>query len=226
MWPFRKVLTDDAESYVAGKSLAKPSRRGPVEGIRLVVVDTETTGLDTTRDRILSVAVASIDHWSLGMASMRTWIVKQEGVLLNEAMAIHGITPAQSAAGVPEVEVTRALGRFMSGTVLVGHHVGFDATMLDQVFRRHLGVKLYNPMIDTAALAMAELEAFRRTGYANQRPPGLEEVCANCGIPMMERHTAEGDVFTTAELFLLLCARRRKRLGRPLEWRDLPWVKW
>jgi DNA polymerase III subunit epsilon len=181
--------------------------------------------LDPGKDRVLSVAVAAIDNWSLGMATMRSWIVRQAGVRLNDAMAIHGITPAQSAAGVPEDEVARELGGIISGTVLVGHHVGFDAVMLDQMLKRHLGVHLYNPMIDTASLAMAELDAFRQTGYANQRPPGLEEVCTHCRIPMMERHTAEGDVFTTAELFLLLCARRRKRIGRPLEWRDLPWVK-
>ena len=41
-------------------------------------------------------------------------------------------------------------------------------------------------------------------------------------FPSLNAMFAEGDVFTTAELFLLLCARRRKRVGRDLEWRDIP----
>lgn len=225
MWPFTKTTKPEALPYLEGRGRARPSRKDPVSGLKIVVLDTETTGFHIERDRILSVAVARIENWSLSLESMRTWIVRQTALQLNDAVAIHGITPSQSAAGVPEGEVVRELAPVFSGAVLVGHHISFDVAMLNQAFRGYLGTGLYNYAVDTATLAMAELEAFRKTGYANQRPPGLEEICTHCGIPMMERHTAEGDVFTTAELFLLLCARRRKRLGRPLEWRDLPSVR-
>lgn len=225
MWFFKRNRHPVAEAYLEGKREAKPAAKRPLEELRIVVIDAETTGLDVSRDRILSLAAAEVGRGGLRVNSLRNWIVYQASAGVNSAVAVHGITPAQTAAGEPEEKVMKEFLEMLRGAVVVGHHIGFDATMIDQALRKHFGVGLHNKLVDTAALAMRELEAFRRTGYANQRPPGLEEVCSLCGIPMMERHTAEGDVFTTAELFMFLCARRRRRLGRPLTFADLP-VLW
>lgn len=226
MWPFfRKEPDPIIAAYKEGKSRTRPSSRTPVGELKIVVLDAETTGLIVERDRLLSVAAAEVENWRMPMARMRSWLVYQSQASANDAVTIHGITPADTARGDPEKQVLGELMHMLSGAVIVGHHIGFDAAMLDIAMRRHFRTRLHNPLIDTALLAMGEIEAFRRTGYANQRPPGLEELCTHCGIPMMERHTAEGDVFTTAELFLVLCARRRKRLGRALEWRDLPTMR-
>jgi DNA polymerase-3 subunit epsilon len=223
MWPFRKKAVDPVvEEYLAGRSRAKPGSRTPIDSLKLVVLDAETTGLVVDHDKILSLAAAEVEGGRMHLARMRSWLVYQSKACANDAVAVHGITPAETARGDPERQVIGEVMRLLSGAVLVGHHIGFDAAVIDVAMRKHFKTRLYNPMIDTALLAMGELEAFRRTGYANQRPPGLEELCAHCGIPMMERHTAEGDVFTTTELFLVLCARRRKRMGRPIEWRDMP----
>lgn len=226
MWPFTRSNKEPVvEAYLEGRSRAKPGGRTPVGALKIVVLDAETTGLVVERDKILSLAAAEVENWRMPMARMHSWLVYQSKASANDAVAVHGITPAETARGESEKAVVGELMTMLSGAVIVGHHIGFDAAMLNIAMRRHYKVGLYNQLVDTALLAMGELEAFRRTGYANQRPPGLEELCAHCGIPMMERHTAEGDVFTTAELFMMLCLRRRKRIGRPLEWRDLPSMK-
>jgi DNA polymerase-3 subunit epsilon len=224
-WPFSKPLNPVAEAYYSGRKLARPARHIPVESLRFVVIDAETSGFDPEKDRILSLAAVEIVGGQMNLASFRSWIVYQSCPTLNPAISIHGITPAQTASGEPEEKVLDEFLQFTRGAILVGHHISFDAAMIDQAMQRYFKVGLYNSMVDTAMLAMRELEAFRKTGYANQRPPALEEVCSHCGVPMLERHTAEGDVFTTGELFMLLCARRRKRINRPLEWRDLPWTR-
>jgi DNA polymerase-3 subunit epsilon len=110
----------------------------------------------------------------------------------------------------------------LHGAVVVGHHINFDAAMIDRALRRRFDVGLRNPLVDTANLAQVAIDAFAKTGYANQRPPTLDEVCSHLEIMTMERHTAAGDAFTTAELFLLLCARMRQQLKRPLLVDDLP----
>jgi DNA polymerase-3 subunit epsilon len=94
--------------------------------------------------------------------------------------------------------------------------------MLNAALKRHFHISLRNPVLDTARLAMSAVEAFARTGYPGQREPTLDEVCVQCGISPLDRHTAEGDTFTTATLFLALCARRQRQLGRPLRANDLP----
>lgn len=223
MWPFSKKPIDPlVAQYRSGRSQSRPARRTPVDQLRFIVLDAETTGLVVGQDRILSVATAELRQGRMYLSTMGSWLVYQSRAEANDAATIHGITPADTAGGEPERKVLEELLPVLTGAVIVGHHIGFDAMMLDTAMRRHFGTGLSNSLVDTALLAMGEFEAFRRTGYANQRPPALDELCAHCGIHMMERHTAEGDVFTTSELFLLMLARRRKRLGRALEWRDLP----
>lgn len=60
-------------------------------------------------------------------------------------------------------------------------------------------------------------EAARR-----HRPPTLDELCGHCGIRAVDRHTAPGDAYTTAELFLVLCVRLQRQFDRPLTAGDLP----
>ena len=111
----------------------------------------------------------------------------------------------------------------LAGGIIVGHHIRFDAAMINDAMMRHFKTKFCSRIIDTALMAMTELVAFHQTGYANQRPPSLDEVCSQLNLPVVARHTAEGDAFTTAEVFLLLYGRIRRRLRRrPVQARDLP----
>ena len=97
--------------------------------------------------------------------------------------------------------------------------------MLNIALERHFSIPLRNQLLDTAYFASKELEVFRKTGYVNQRPPSMEDVCVQLNVPLAERHTAEGDVFTAAQLFLILRGRLKRRLKRTLLLRDFPIVK-
>src|SRR5690606_17350743 len=197
-------------------------RHTPVSALRFVVLDAETTGLDVLQDRILTLAVVEVQDGRMSVSRSASWLVRQPSAAINAAVAVHGILPADTAEGQAESEVTAALLERITGAVIVGHHIQFDALLLDAALRRHHRVRLRNPLIDTARMAMTGIDAFRKTGYANQRPPTLEELCAHTGLPVIARHTAEGDAFMTAQVFLLLCGRLRRRLSRELRASDLP----
>ena len=94
--------------------------------------------------------------------------------------------------------------------------------MIGAAVRRHFQFRFHTQFVDTGYIAMGQIDAFRQTGYANQQPPTLDELCVNLGVEMVDRHTASGDAYTTAEVFLFFCARMRQRLGRPLLLGDLP----
>jgi len=216
-----RKLEPPAEAYRSGTPWRMRGRT-PLDRARLVVLDTETTGFRIGQDRMLTLACVDVSGGQIHVNRLRSWLLFQPAACINDAVAVHGILPSESAEGSPEKEVLTELFPIITGAVLVGHHVSFDASVLDHALRIHFGTGLRNPMIDTARLAMAELEAFRRTAYPNQRPPSLDEVCMNLGMPMHDRHTAAGDAFTTAQLFLLLAARARRRLGRELKLSDFP----
>lgn len=220
IWPWSKPANPQARTYLE-RNRKRPSRRRHAAETRFIVLDAETSGFDQTKDRMLSLATMRIENLELHVSDMQSWLIYQADAGLTEAVNVHGILPSETADGEPEARIMEALMPILGNSPIVGHHIGFDAKMIDQAFRRHFGIRLRNHLIDTAELAMRELDAFARTGYANQHPPTLEDVCSHLEIPMVDRHTAAGDTFTTAQVFLTLCARIQKRLKRDLQLRDL-----
>lgn len=210
-----------ALAYRAGTP-ARVGRKLPADELRFVVLDVETTGFDPAKDRILSLAAVPVRARAVGLAEIRSWVLFQRDTKLTDAVCVHGILPEDTRAGEQESDVLAELLPIVTGAVLVGHHIGFDVRMISAALQRNFGLKLQNPMLDTATLAMNALEAFRKSGYPGQRAPSLDEVCTHLDLAPLERHTAAGDAFTTAELFLLLCAKQAKHIGRPLTAADLP----
>lgn len=211
--------------FEAYKLRTPVKKKEPEKSVRWAILDLETTGFNLRKDRILSIAVTIVENGQFQMQSFKSWFVYQELKEVNEATKIHGILPSQTKAGIPEKQMLEILIPLLAGTVIVGHHISFDVAMLNIALERHFSISLRNQILDTAHFASNELEAFRKTGYANQRPPSMEEVCAQLNIPLAERHTADGDVFTTAQIFLILRGRLISRLRRLLLLRDFPLVK-
>jgi DNA polymerase III subunit epsilon len=214
-WFQRKPVPAFVAAYRA-KTPGKLNRKAAIEDLTFIALDAETSGFDPAKDHLLSIGIIPIRAGRLEVSARRSWLVQQAATPNNEAVKIHGIAPGESAGGTPEVEVLTELLPLLSGAVIVGHHIGFDAAIIGAALRRHFGVRLRNRLIDTAMVAMRHVDAFHRTGYANQRPPGLDEICQHAGLPVVGRHTASGDAFTTGQLFLWLCSRQRVRAGRPL----------
>lgn len=208
------------EEYLA-KTPRNLVKKRPFEQIRLVAVDTECTGFEIGRDRLLSVAVIELDEASIHLDTSIEWLVYQPNAVANKATEIHGILPADILQGTPEKQMLAELLPRISGAILVGHQIWFDALMLNESLRRNFGIPFRNPSIDIGPLAMHELQAFRKSGYINQRPPSLEDLCAHFGLPLYDRHTAEGDAYIAAELFLLMSNYIRRRRGT-ITRHDLP----
>jgi DNA polymerase-3 subunit epsilon len=200
-------------------------RKSPLDPLTFVVIDAETTGFDPAKDRILSLAAVPVKAGRLELSALRSWLIYHPEAPMTEAVRVHGILPSETRTGDPESLVLEQLLPMITGAILVGHHVGFDVRMLNATLNRHFHVRLRNPILDTATFAMHVLEPFRKTGYPGQRAPSLDEVCTHCEISAWERHTAEGDAFTTAELLMVLCSRYARQLRRPLTTSDLPLEK-
>lgn len=221
MMRWRKSDQPEFIQNYLGQSRKPLTRKTPLESIRLVALDTETSGLAVGKDRLLSVAVIEHSFRQIQLDQSQEWLVYQPGIVANKATEVHGILPSMTLQGVPEKQVLEELLPRLSGAIVVGHYIWFDKSMLNEALQRNFNVRFCNHTIDVALMAMNELQPFRRSGYINQRPPSMEDICAHLGIPITERHTAEGDAYMAAEIFMLLCGHIRQRTGR-LRLRDLP----
>ncbi len=170
-------------------------------GTRYVLFDCETTGLDPVRDVILSVGAVAVRDGEILLDDAFEALVRSDRV--TSAVFVHGITPAESAGGMDEAEVVRAFREYLGGSVLVGHHVGFDRDIMSRASLRHFDEPVTNPALDTmrVVLALADLGAL---GDVEIRKFDFDSLCQRFGVPAHDRHTAAGDAFLTAQIFLRL----------------------
>jgi len=162
---------------------------------KVVVFDTETTGLDPSMDEVIELATltADKDAVSEGHAYLRN------KVDVGESERIHGLSNAfLDKYGEPPA---KALEWFMvqtEGAVLVGHNVGFDLRMV-RAHARRLGLDMPNfAWVDTLDLAhrFAKATDFR-----------LEMLAETLNLGHKPMHRATEDVRTTWDLLQALAPR-------------------
>ncbi len=173
---------------------------GPMTGF-----DTETTGVDVDRDRIVTAALvhrpgrSAPDH-------VRSWLVDPGMPIPAAATAVHGIDTATAHVhGRRAVEAVEEIARavvevFRRGEPVVAYNAAYDLTLLDMELRRHrlpglaerLGSPL-GPVLDPLVLDRA-VDPYR---------PGkrrLGDLCAHYGITTGALHSADADVAATLDV--------------------------
>ncbi len=183
----------------------------PIDVVRFVVLDSETTGLNPRTDRIITIGAVVVRASEIVLEDSFDALIKVERN--TEAVTVHGVTRDESLKGVDEaVALERFLG-YLGDGVIVGHHIGHDIATLDVAMERHWGITLPNRSLDTMDLTL-HLE---RDGAFAGRPAirefTLDGLCAMFGVIPHDRHTAGGDAFITAQVFLRL-ERLASRFGR------------
>jgi len=205
---------------VSGSAVADRYRRhftatwpdeASIEGVRFIVLDLETTGLNPAIDAIVTVgAVAVLGGDILIDDSFSALLKVSENTT---AVTVHGVTRDQSLNGLDEPAALEGFLDYLKDGVIVGHHIGHDVTAMNAACGRHWDLTLLNRSIDTMDLTL-HLE---RDGAFAGRPAirqfTLDALCEMFGVVRHDRHTAAGDAFITAQVFLRL-TRLAARSGR------------
>ena len=170
------------------------------KAVRFVVFDTETTGLDVRKDRILSIGALSIFDLKIDVGDSLELYLKQE-VFNADTVGIHGLLKTGNLLKLSEEEAIIACLGYRENSILVAHHAAFDMTMLNSGLARMGLPKLKNKVLDTGVL-------FKKTKYyePGDHPYSLDRLCAQFNIKKHDRHTASGDAFLTGLIFLKIVA--------------------
>lgn len=188
---------------------------GPLLGF-----DTETTGVDPLKDRLVTAAVVSCGPLGADGArgrDVRTWLADPGVEIPEAAAAVHGITTERARAeGRPAAqvleEVAGALAAAMArGTPVVAFNASYDLTLMEAELARHglptmrsrLGREL-GPIADPLVLDRA-VDRYRR---GKRR---LGDLCEVYGVRVDEAlHTAEVDVAATLDVLEALATAHPK----------------
>ena len=164
---------------------------------RYVVFDTETTGLNVKSDVILSIGAVAISGNSIIVNDYLELFVEQD-VFRSESVPIHGILKEGKEKKLTETEAVIRFLDFVKDATLVGHHVRFDVNMVNAALQRMGLGKLKNRSMDT------DLMYQKYKGVPEDQHSSLDELCQIFKIQKSDRHTAAGDAFITALIFLRL----------------------
>ena len=182
-----------------------------IENTRFVVFDTETTGLDISKDRILSIGAICIFNNNIDVADSFEIYLKQDQ-FKSESVEIHGILKEGKLTKLCEAEAIEYFIAYIGDSVLVAHHTAFDIEMINAALKR-LGLpKLKNKTIDTGIL-------YKKLDGKKDAHFNLDVLSKEFNIPKHDRHTAAGDAFITALLFLKIISKLKKE--RNLHYSDL-----
>lgn len=189
----------------------------PIDEVEFVVFDTETTGLDASKDHIITISALIVKGQEILLDEAFECILKRESTGNAESIPIHQLLPQDLHEGFSEIEAIASWVKFIGARPLVAHHIGFDLAMLHRLIKGYYPTNLKNIPLDTALLAL-RLERFQsHSSGVNMQEYGLDELCMRYQIPTFDRHTASGDTFITAQLLLKLLHQAKKRGIKTLE---------
>jgi DNA polymerase-3 subunit epsilon len=164
---------------------------------REVCLDTETTGLDYNKDRVIEIA--AIELIDLVPSGKKFHVlINPEMPVPQEATAIHGLTDEKLYGKPIFSEIAQEFLDFIRDDTIIAHNAPFDVRMLDAEFQRIGLPGLSNPVIDTLRLSKSKFGANSRGS--------LDALCQRFGIDLSRRvkHEAMLDTELLAEVYFNL----------------------
>ncbi|MDH4248454.1 MAG: 3'-5' exonuclease [Deltaproteobacteria bacterium] len=216
-WLAPKAPLEVRERLAQWRILKRGSAKITLDNADFFVVDTETTGLNPDRDKLVSVGAVSVRQERIILGSTFHGILRQSHNGGLENILLHGITPGQQAQGEEPAYLLMNFLELIGKVPLVAFHAPFDRVFLNRALKQYMGVGLVNPMLDLAYLMPALYPHRERSpGSAVE---GLDGWVRYFGLSVINRHSAEEDALVTAELFLIALAQAKKQGLRTI--RDL-----
>jgi DNA polymerase III subunit epsilon len=173
----------------------------PPPDAHIISIDLETTGLDTTHCRILSIAAVAIAPPKLLTSQALVMLVRDDGDIGIDSMRFHQLRRADLSAGLSLPEALTQLLHFVGSRPLLGYCVGFDVAVLNRECQTHFGFQLPNRRIEL----MDQYEhAFRRQRPHEEPKLDFDSMLRQLDLPDLARHDAYADAVAAAMAWLKL----------------------
>jgi DNA polymerase-3 subunit epsilon len=161
-----------------------------------LVLDTETTGLNPVRDRIVSLGAVRVQGAALLRNQVLDLLINPGRQIPAVSTAVHGISDLMVLPAPAYAEVAPKIMGALQGVAVIGHHTVFDLAVLRQASAA-AGIDWQDPpWLDTALLYSAL--------HPEARHFDLDAVAEDLGVAIHGRHTALGDALATADVYLKL----------------------
>ena len=172
-----------------------------------VSLDCETTGLNVSKDEIISIGAVRIKGNRIMTSERLELLVRPERGVSAESVKIHRLREQDVAQGLPIDEAMKQLMRFIGSRPLVGYYLEFDVAMLHKALFPMLGQGLPQAKIEVSGMYY-DYKYRQQPAHARQNAPQIDlrfdTMMADLGLPVREAHDALNDAVMAALAFIKL----------------------
>lgn len=188
------LMPEQQARLAAWRNLPAANLELPHLRTRYVVVDIESSGLDQSKDRLISIGAVAVNCGLVEMSDAFEVVLRQDEVSATDNILIHGIGAEAQREGVDPAEGLLRFLEYVGKAPLVAYHAFFDQGMIDRASKRYLGHCPAFVWLDLAWI-LPELFRERIDGIV-----GLDQWLGQFRIENYRRHNAVSDCLATAQL--------------------------
>lgn len=164
------------------------------------IIDIETTGGQYNQEGITEIAIYKYDGKEI--IDQFISLVNPEIPIQPFVVKLTGINQAMLRLAPKFYEIAKRIIEITDGCIIVAHNASFDYRILQMEFKR-LGYQFARPTLCTVELSKRLLPEVK--SYS------LGKLVRSLGIPIADRHRANGDAMATLKLFKLLLAKDQSK---------------
>ena len=158
---------------------------------QIVVLDVETTGLDTTRDEIIQIA--ALKYGQRGGIETLDLLVKPTQTV-GTSYLVHGLSDeCLKEKGISPQNALEQLLHFIKETVIVGHNIKYDLHILSSMLSRY-------KMEDMEPVAVYDTLDLAYKVYPHMSNHKLDTLASYLNTDTKPNHNALQDILATSEI--------------------------
>ncbi len=157
------------------------------------IIDIETTGGSIYDERITEIAIYRYDGH--GIVDQFSSLVNPERKIQAFVVKLTGITDAMVKKAPKFHEIAKRVVEITENCIFVAHNADFDYRVIRKEFKE-LGYDYLRDTLDTVQLS--------KNLIPDMPSYSLGKLCKSLGIPVANRHRADGDAYATVSLLELL----------------------
>jgi DNA polymerase-3 subunit epsilon len=180
------------------KQNSKPiSSSALLDELGFAVMDVETTGFNHKKgDEIIAIGAVMVEGGEIKKEKAFHQLVYPNRQVSDQIHQLTGIQRDMLVGRPSFFGMLQQFLRFIGSNIIVGHNIFFDLGFINPKLKKYCRTGIKNRNIDTITLAQSlDLPS---------KSVSLDNLLAYYGIESVGRHSALGDAFLTAELFVRL----------------------
>ena len=174
--------------------------------MKKIVLDTETTGLEEIKDKIIEVGCIKLVSNINARNNFHSYLNQQSNIT-TQAYSVHGISSLFLFNKPKFAYISNSLIQFIINSILIAHNASFDIKFLNKEFR-NIGIPIifFNNIIDTMVVAKRKFTQ----GLVN-----LDSLCRKLNILEVRnriKHGALVDAELLSMVYIALFHKTQKKI--------------